>query len=225
MPDMVVLEAEMIVELAQLVGPDADLRARLVIGVVAIGHHGVEPVIAAGEFDHDEDAAGLRRRRRGGLRKERRAAETGGAEDDAAEAGAQKVAPRHAADARENRHVRLQFTPICRSRRVRSPASAELEFGCAHDQMRGEPQRPFRIAGGAVEIARCRAASPGTRSGPRAPRRRPAPAAAAARGDRPRRPRSSRPADTTASERSNCAAARGIGLILRTASWKPTRLP
>jgi hypothetical protein len=61
------LEAEMIVELAQLVGPDADLRTRPVIGVVAIGHHGVEPVIAAGELDDDQDAAGLRRGRRTGL--------------------------------------------------------------------------------------------------------------------------------------------------------------
>jgi hypothetical protein len=93
-----VLEAEMIVELAQLVGTDADLRPRLVIGVVAIGHHRVEPVIAAGQFDDDEDAAGLWRRCRGGLRKERRTSEARGAEDHAAETGAQEVAPRQAAE-------------------------------------------------------------------------------------------------------------------------------
>ena len=76
-------------------------------------------VIAAGEFDHHEDAARLGRGRRARFREERRAAETGGAQNDAAEARAQKVAPCDAADARENRHGRLQKIerqPPCLSR-------------------------------------------------------------------------------------------------------------
>src|SRR5258708_5728682 len=30
--------------------------------------------------------------------------------------------------------------------------SAELEFGCAHDEVRGKPQRPLRVTGGGVEV-------------------------------------------------------------------------
>ena len=45
-----------VVDLAQLVGADAELRPRAVIGVVAIRHDGVQSVIGARQFNHDQDA-------------------------------------------------------------------------------------------------------------------------------------------------------------------------
>src|SRR6266568_2267321 len=87
------LKAEMLIELAQPFLPDADAGPGAVVGVIAIGHDRVEPVVAAGELDHHQDAAVLRRLRRGRLRPERRALEIARrAQDEAAEACTQEIA-------------------------------------------------------------------------------------------------------------------------------------
>src|ERR1700719_1456637 len=97
-----VLEAEMIVELAQACRLDADPRSCAVIGVIPVGHNGVETVIAAGQLDHHQDTV-LLRRACGGLGPGRSAGERAdGAECEAAETCAQKIATRHAADPRKH---------------------------------------------------------------------------------------------------------------------------
>ena len=50
------VEAVLIVNLAQFVGANANLGAQAVIGVIRIGHQGVETVVGAGEFHHHQDA-------------------------------------------------------------------------------------------------------------------------------------------------------------------------
>src|SRR5262245_64581312 len=97
------LQAEMLIELAQPLRLEADARPRAIVGIIAIGHDRVEPVIAAGKLDHDQDAALLRRG--GGLRPERRALEiAGGAQSEAAETQAQEIAAGDAAEARRTSH-------------------------------------------------------------------------------------------------------------------------
>ena len=61
------LKAEMLIDLAQAFLPDADARPGAVVGVIAIGHDRVEAVVAAGQFDHHQDATVLRRLRGGRL--------------------------------------------------------------------------------------------------------------------------------------------------------------
>ena len=51
-----VLQAEMIIELAHARRLDADARPGAIIGVVAVGHDGVEAVIAPRKLDHHQDA-------------------------------------------------------------------------------------------------------------------------------------------------------------------------
>ena len=46
-----------IVDLLHLAGRDRQLRPALAVLVVAIRHHGIQPVVAAVELDHDQDAA------------------------------------------------------------------------------------------------------------------------------------------------------------------------
>src|SRR5262249_38400041 len=90
------LQAEMLIELAQPLRLEADARPRAVVGVIAIGHDRVEPVIAAGKLDHHQDAALLRCG--GGLRPERRALEVAGsAQRQAAKAQTQEIAAGDAA--------------------------------------------------------------------------------------------------------------------------------
>src|SRR5215813_1181910 len=80
------LKAEMLVNLAQAFLSDADAGPGVVVGVITIGHDRIESVVAAGELDHDQDAAVLRRMGGGCLRPERRALEVaGGTQDEAAE--------------------------------------------------------------------------------------------------------------------------------------------
>src|SRR3954454_4219195 len=87
------LQAEMLVELAQPLLLDANARPGVVVGVVAIGHDRVEPVIAAGELNHHQDATVLCPLRSGGLRPERRTLEIARrAQDEAAEACTQEIA-------------------------------------------------------------------------------------------------------------------------------------
>ena len=81
-----VLEAEMVIELAQARRLDTDPRPCPVVGVVPVGHHGVEAVIAAGQFHHHQDAILSRRARRSGLGPGRSAGERAGrSEREAAE--------------------------------------------------------------------------------------------------------------------------------------------
>ena len=63
------LEAEGVIDLAQLVGADAEPRPGAIVGIVAIRHDRIQSVIGAGKFDDDENAP-----RRGSL---------GGASDSA----------------------------------------------------------------------------------------------------------------------------------------------
>ena len=46
------VQAETIIELAHRVRLDADLRARPIVGVVGVGHDGVETVVAAGHLEN-----------------------------------------------------------------------------------------------------------------------------------------------------------------------------
>src|SRR5215467_14493680 len=97
-----VLEAEMIVELAQARRLDADPWACAVVCVIPVRHNGVETVIAAGQFDHHQDTVLLRGACSGlspGRSASKRADRT---ECQAAEARPQKMATRHAGDAREH---------------------------------------------------------------------------------------------------------------------------
>ena len=50
------LKAELVVDPQQVVLPDAQLGTGVVIGVIGKGDDGVEAVIAARQFDDDEDA-------------------------------------------------------------------------------------------------------------------------------------------------------------------------
>jgi hypothetical protein len=50
------LEAERVVDLAQLVGADAEPRPGAIVGVVAERHDGVQSVVGAGELNDDENA-------------------------------------------------------------------------------------------------------------------------------------------------------------------------
>jgi hypothetical protein len=87
------LKAEMLIDLAQAFLPDADAGPRAVVGVIAIGHDRIEAVVAAGQFDHHQDATVLCRLRGGRLRPERRALEIARrTQDETAEAGAQEIA-------------------------------------------------------------------------------------------------------------------------------------
>ena len=87
------LKAEMLVELSQPLLLDANARSGLVVGVVAIGHDRVEPIVAAGQFDDHQDAALLRGWCGRCLRPERRALEIARrAQDKAAEACTQEIA-------------------------------------------------------------------------------------------------------------------------------------
>ncbi len=54
------LEAERVIDLAQLVGADAEPRPGAVVIIVAIGHDGVQSVIGAGKLDDDENTPGRR---------------------------------------------------------------------------------------------------------------------------------------------------------------------
>jgi hypothetical protein len=91
------LKAEMLIEPAQPFLLDADAGSGGVVSVIAIGHDRVEAVVAAGQFDDDQDAAVLRG---GRLRPERRALEIAGcAKDEAAEACTQEIAAGDAAEA------------------------------------------------------------------------------------------------------------------------------
>ena len=49
----------MIVELAQLVGLDADLRPRAIVRIVGVGHDGIQSVVAAGQLEDDQNAIGI----------------------------------------------------------------------------------------------------------------------------------------------------------------------
>ena len=82
------VEADGVVELQNLVGRDADCRARPVIGVHAVRHNHVEAVIAAAHLDDDEDVivGEFHRRtveREGGARQEERRGAAGGKEEQA----------------------------------------------------------------------------------------------------------------------------------------------
>ena len=61
------VQPDVIIELPEILGPLAKARARLVVGVVTVGHEGVEPVVATRQLQHDEDrtvlaGVGLHRR-------------------------------------------------------------------------------------------------------------------------------------------------------------------
>ena len=56
-PTMPRVETEVVVDGADVLLGDADLGAVLVVGVVAVGDQRVEAVVAAGEFEHDQDLA------------------------------------------------------------------------------------------------------------------------------------------------------------------------
>src|ERR1700735_2521470 len=60
------LNSELVVELAKLVRPQPELGPRTVVGIVCVRYDGIQAVIGAGEFDHDEDARSSAHRRRGG---------------------------------------------------------------------------------------------------------------------------------------------------------------
>ena len=51
------VQADAIVDLLHLAGRDRELRPALAVLVVAVGHHGVQPVVAAVKLDDDQDAA------------------------------------------------------------------------------------------------------------------------------------------------------------------------
>ena len=78
--DHAAAETEMIVDRQQFLLRDPDRRPMPVIGVVAVGHERVEPVVAAGKLEHDENPAvgfGLGRESGSRLREERRCAQGG----------------------------------------------------------------------------------------------------------------------------------------------------
>ena len=50
------VEAEVVVELQEFVFFDGDTRAQLVIGVVGVGHDGVQSIVTARHFKHHQDA-------------------------------------------------------------------------------------------------------------------------------------------------------------------------
>ena len=85
-------EGEVVVDRAELRPPEPDRRPVAVVGVVAVGHERVEPVVAAGELKHQQDPVvgrGLRGEGGGGPAEEPR---HDGAHADAAQAGAQRLA-------------------------------------------------------------------------------------------------------------------------------------
>jgi hypothetical protein len=91
-------EAEVLVDFAELLWLDADGGAVAVIGVVAVRHERVEPIVAAGEFQHHEDL--LRRVGGGGGKCPGRLAKGDGQAQTAhrlqrqpGEAGAQHITP------------------------------------------------------------------------------------------------------------------------------------
>ncbi len=93
------VQAEVGVDFEEVAFLQADRRAMLVIGGVAVGHDRVQPVVAAEPLEHHQDAAGGRRRRRpAGLAEHARhradAAEQ--AETEAAGTKPHHLAPRHA---------------------------------------------------------------------------------------------------------------------------------
>ena len=95
------MQSDIVVQFQNVPGGNVDAGAGLVIKIVRVWNHGVEAVIAAGQFDHHEDAV-LGRRARGGLRPGGCPGErAGGPEREAAETGAQEIATRHAADVGE----------------------------------------------------------------------------------------------------------------------------
>src|SRR5262252_9725306 len=138
-----VLEAEMIVELAQPRRLDADAWPCTVVGVIPVGHHGVEAVITAGEFKHHQDTVLLRseRCRLGPGWSARESAER--AKRKAAETCAQKIATRHAADARKHGcHVGLPCIALwycaCQFPGV-IPAKAGIQYSSAWLGVTGSP--------------------------------------------------------------------------------------
>src|SRR5262249_7156265 len=95
---------------------DADTRPRAIVRIVAVGHDGVEAVIAAGQFDHDQDTI-LLCAQRCGLSPGWRAGECAdGAEREAAESHTQEIATRYATDARKHGcHMSLPYSlSVCR---------------------------------------------------------------------------------------------------------------
>src|SRR5215471_894396 len=112
-----VLEAEMVVELAQARRLDADPRPCAIIGIVSVGYDGVEAVVAAGQLDDYQDTIFLRHTRRSSLRPGRSAHyRTYSAEREATKARAQKITASHAADARKHgNHCGLPCSLSCKA--------------------------------------------------------------------------------------------------------------
>lgn len=50
------VEAEVLVDPAQALRPDADARPQPVVDVVGVRHDGVQSVVTAGHLEHDQDA-------------------------------------------------------------------------------------------------------------------------------------------------------------------------
>jgi hypothetical protein len=50
------VESEAVVDFSQLVRGDTDLGPQSVVSVVSVRHQGVETVVGAGQFQHDQDA-------------------------------------------------------------------------------------------------------------------------------------------------------------------------
>ncbi len=53
-------EAKMIVDAAQLLGPNAQFGPVAIIGIVTVRHEGVETIIASGEFQHHQNTIARR---------------------------------------------------------------------------------------------------------------------------------------------------------------------
>src|SRR5215469_14616572 len=117
------LYSELVVEPAKLFRSQPELRPRAIVGVVCIGDDGVQAVIGAGEFDHDEDARTNSCWRRGGGFINWTRAKPSDAATEADQPRTQHVAP-------------ADFTKQNSLRHCVSLRSGQLILGRAHDYMR-----------------------------------------------------------------------------------------
>ena len=137
-------EAEMVVDRADLLLGDAEMRAVLVIRVVAVGNQRVESVVAAGQFQHDENLA-IGFALRGEL--PRPPVRTQAAED------APAVTQTPYMPARKRSRL-LDFENEKRLFFMGMSSLTQLILGLAHDQVQDQPQRVLHISLGDGDVRR-----------------------------------------------------------------------
>src|SRR5262249_57212843 len=120
------LNCELVVELAKLFRSQPELRPRAKVSVVRIGDDGVQAVIGAREFDHDQDARSNTCWRRGGGFVNRTRAKSSDTATEADQPRAQHVSP-------------ADFTKQNSLRHCVSLRSGQLILARAHDYMRRQP--------------------------------------------------------------------------------------